>query len=86
VPSRLDAARPPAAFHAGVAQPGDTLVLASDALAAWLLRTNPAQALATTAATFPDDIQQAHDDGVLRNDDVTLVVLPIEAAGASPNA
>lgn len=59
---------------------GDTFLLASDAMAAWLLRVDPAAGRAFDAASFEPRIRQARDDGTLRNDDVTLVRVTLRAA------
>ncbi len=66
-------ALPPVVRTAGRWRAGDVFLLATDALAAWLLRTGPISALAFTAETFATDIATAHRNGDLRNDDVTLV-------------
>lgn len=61
-------------------RPGDTFLLASDALAAWLLRTGPSVACALDADAFVSRVQAARADGTLRNDDVTLVRVGLRAA------
>ena len=53
--------------------PGDVFVLATDAVAAWLLREQPP--LPTTDADARAWLQGAQADGRLRNDDSTLVIL-----------
>lgn len=84
LPSRPHQPAPPVLRHAGTWAPGDALVLATDAAAAWLLRTDPAAALGFDAASFPAAVAAARADGVLRNDDVTVVVLRL--AGGHPAA
>ena len=54
---------------------GDTMLLASDALGAWLLRTDPTTALSWGAAPAASAMQAARRSGDLANDDVTLVRL-----------
>jgi len=53
----------------------DALVLATDAAAAWLMRVGPETALGLTPEDFPGRIARAREDGNLRNDDVTIIVL-----------
>jgi hypothetical protein len=70
-------------------QPGDRFLVASDALAQWfLLRSEQGQRplteiaglLAKTepSAAFPCWVQERRDQTVLRNDDVTLLVIDVE--------
>ena len=73
--SREGAAVPAVQERSGTWRPGDAFVLATDALAAWLLATDPARALGWTDATFLKAVDAARAEGVLRNDDVTLVRL-----------
>jgi hypothetical protein len=65
---------------AGTWRDGDAFLLASDALAAWLLRTDPAAALGWEASTAAASIHGARADRTLANDDVTLVRLRLHAA------
>jgi hypothetical protein len=58
---------------------GDTFVLASDALAAWLLRVGPTAARAVAADSFAEAVRAARTDGALRNDDVALVRITVHA-------
>lgn len=53
----------------------DTFLLATDAVAAWLLRTDPEAARTWTADDFRAAVESARAEGVLRNDDSTLLVL-----------
>ena len=62
----------------GTWQRGDAFLMATDALAAWLMQTGPAAALHLTPSTFGEIVQQARDVRQMRNDDVTLVLLKIE--------
>ncbi|RMH50967.1 MAG: hypothetical protein D6685_17680 [Bacteroidetes bacterium] len=64
----------------GTWHPGDVFLLATDALAAWLLRTDPAAPLGWTDADFRRHVDAARADGTLRNDDVTLVRLCLPPA------
>lgn len=71
---------------------GDIFLLATDAVAAWLLRTDLVAAAAWDDEAFHDAVVTAREDGELRNDDATLVVLemrrrpPTEDDGATPKA
>lgn len=67
----------------GTWRPGDAFLLASDALAAWLLATGPAAALDWTDDAFREQVEAARADGTLRNDDVTLVLLQMNDDRAS---
>jgi len=58
---------------------GDTMLLASDALGAWLLRTDPAAVVSWDAETAASALQAARTSGDLANDDVTLVRLTLHA-------
>lgn len=61
--------------------PGDVLILATDALAAHLLAgPPPADLAAWTDEAFMRHTQAAWDAGSLRNDDLTLLVLPLPGA------
>jgi len=59
----------------GTWQRGDTFLLATDAVAAWLLRAGLAEARTWTADDFREAVDAARAEGVLRNDDCTLLVL-----------
>jgi len=59
---------------------GDTFLLASDAVAAWLLRVGPPAGRTLDAASFAPRIRQARGDGALRNDDATLVRISLRVA------
>ena len=76
VPS-LPGPHPPAETRRGTWRPGDTFLLATDALAAWLMQTGPAAALRFTPQTFRPTLQKARAAHELRNDDATLIVLEI---------
>lgn len=75
VPSRPDAPGVEAGHAEGRWQRGDAFVLATDAAAAWLLRTDPARALRWEAVTFAEVVRQARVQGELQNDDVTVVTI-----------
>ncbi len=60
---------------------GDTFLLATDAVAAWLLRTDPTAA-ASWDDPFDEAVATARDEGNLRNDDATLVVLTMQSSSA----
>jgi hypothetical protein len=56
-------------------QAGDALLLATDAVAAWLLRRGPARGLEAPPSTFGTVVERARAEGALRNDDATLLVM-----------
>ncbi len=72
----------------GIWQSGDTFLLATDAVGAWLLRseqqeqrsllTDPTAARTWTADAFRETVGAARAEGHLRNDDSTLLVLELE--------
>lgn len=78
--SRSGASEPVPATTQGTWTAGDTFLLASDAIAAWLLRVGPSAGRALDAASFAPRMRQARDDVTLRNDDVTLVRITLRAA------
>jgi hypothetical protein len=83
VPSRSDRSVPtPKTTHSDW-RPGDTFLLATDAVAAWLLRIGPAQARHWTADTFRAAVHAARAEDTLRTDDATLLVLEIGGTDAS---
>lgn len=77
LPSRTGHAVPPVETRTGRFATGDTFLLATDALAAWTMRAGPdeARAAAEDAEAFAGTVERAREDGTLRNDDVTLLVL-----------
>lgn len=56
---------------------GDAFLLATDAVAAWLLETDPVAARAWDAQEFAEAVEAARANDSLRNDDCTLVVLEL---------
>ncbi len=70
--SRADRAAPPVEAATGRLEPGDRLLLATDALAAHLLATDPPAALGLDADGFAAFVVAARAAG-MHNDDVTLV-------------
>lgn len=74
--------RPPVSVRtwSGTWAPRDTFVLATDAAAAWLMRMGPAQAINLTEDDFPARLDDARSARMIRNDDVTLIVLEIADA------
>lgn len=56
---------------------GDAFLLATDAVAAWLLDTDPVAARAWDAQEFAEAVEAARSNESLRNDDSTLVVLEL---------
>jgi hypothetical protein len=79
VPSRPAADAPAAATLTGRWQPGDAFALATDAVAAWLLRTGPAVArVLRTPFAFGLAVETGRLAGTCANDDSTLVVVEVE--------
>lgn len=72
--SRLDVGQPDAETTSAQWSPGDRILLASDALAAYLLAHDPAAATGLDTTAFEAFVADARADG-MRNDDVTLVDL-----------
>ncbi len=66
---------PPVETTAGAWRPGDALLLATDALAAYLLATDPTATLSLSQESFRRRVVEARAAGTLRNDDVTLVLV-----------
>jgi hypothetical protein len=78
LPSRENASAPDPRRAEGAFAPGDAFVLATDAAAAWLLRTAPAEALAWNGeAAFTEAVRHARAAGLLKNDDTTVVTLQL---------
>lgn len=79
VPSRTGYSVPEVQTRSGSWSSGDRFVLATDATAAWLMRTDLAEVLRTDAETLRQRVRAARSEGALRNDDVTLLELRILA-------
>ena len=75
--SSLPGSLPAAQTLGGTWQRGDAFLMATDALAAWLMQNGPAAALGFTSGTFSETVRQARTAREMRNDDVTLVALEI---------
>jgi hypothetical protein len=84
VSSRPAQAVPAPRTATGTWRPADRFVLATDAVAAWLLETAPSSLRDLSEKSARSRIATARTDGDLRNDDVTLLVLnllpPADAA------
>lgn len=78
VPSQPGRPVPPVEARHGSWRRGDAFLLATDALAAWLMETDPAAVRAFTPDAFHQTVLQARAAHRMRNDDVTLVMLEIE--------
>jgi len=79
LPSRSDQRVPPPATTTGVWQSEDVFLLATDAVAAWLLRTTPLAIAHLDEASIRESIMAARADETLRNDDATVLVLTVQA-------
>ncbi len=80
VPSRSTHEVPSPDATTGSWRPGDRFVLATDAVAAWLLGGEPADVSTLDPDAFRDKIETARKNGALRNDDATLLVLELAAS------
>lgn len=76
LPSREDTPAPDPRRAEGAFEAGDAFVLATDAAAAWLLRTDPAEALRWDGeAAFHEAVHHARAKDLLKNDDTTVVTI-----------
>jgi len=79
VPSQSTRTLPTPQTATGDWTPGDVFLLATDAVAAWLLNPespfDPGGADAWDATVFREAVEQARADETLRNDDATLLVV-----------
>ncbi|HHP7237942.1 MAG TPA: protein phosphatase 2C domain-containing protein [Longibacter sp.] len=75
--SRSSDARPAPDIEHGTWTRGDVFILATDAVAAWLLDATPA--LPDDPACLRAQVEAARDNGALRNDDATLVRIQVAA-------
>lgn len=60
---------------------GDAFLLATDAVAEWLIDTDPVAARTWDAQEFSEAVEAARSNGSLRNDDSTLVILELTKGG-----
>lgn len=74
--SRSDAPVSSPQVREGTWSTGDAFVLATDAVAAWLLRVGVRRVLDWDADAFESAVREARASGALRNDDCTLLVIP----------
>lgn len=79
LPSRSARPGPAPETATGTWQVRDVFLLATDAVAAWLLRSGPAQGIDLDEETFRERVESAREDGTLRNDDATLLVVSLES-------
>ena len=77
LPSRPNRPVPAPETTTGTWAPDDAFLLVTDAVAAWLLRTDPLRARDWTADTFREAVHAARAEGTLRTDDATLLILEI---------
>jgi hypothetical protein len=80
VPSRSDRDVPSPEATTGSWQPGDRFLLATDAVAAWLMGEDLEAVSRLDSEAFRDRVAAARDDGALRNDDATLLVLELASS------
>jgi len=83
VASRSSHPVPTARTTSGTWTDEDTLLLATDAAAAWILGTQETPVERWKSETFRSIVRTARNAGALRNDDVTLLVLNV---ASSPEA
>ncbi len=95
VPSRSDQPVPLPETASGTWHPQDTFLLATDAVAAWLLgdtqggadpSSGPTAAMDWNEHVFRSRVEQARAEGTLRNDDATLLVIQMNAAPGADDA
>ena len=79
LPSRDGREAPSPAVTEGEWEVGDAFILATDAAAQWLLRTDPAAVLEFDENRFRLATDSARGTGGLRNDDSTIVLLEMRA-------
>lgn len=79
LPSRDGTAVPPPQAVTGTWRSGDHFLLATDATAAWLLRTDAVGGFARVGGKIEEKVDAARTQGTLRNDDVTLLVVKMQA-------
>jgi hypothetical protein len=77
VSSQSSSAVPVPDATTGSWQTGDQFLLATDAVAAWLMDEDPTVVGALSPAAFRERVKAARADGALRNDDATLLVLEL---------
>jgi len=77
VPSRPNQEVPSPDASTGVWHPGDRFLLATDAVAAWLMDGDPEGVSRLDPDAFQARVAAARTDGSLRNDDATLLVLEL---------
>lgn len=82
--SRSDRSVPQPETKTGTWAANDAFLLATDAVASWLLKRTPG-AWEGIPESFQQKVSAAREEGVLRNDDATLLVLEIEGTPL-PNA
>ncbi len=88
VPSRPDREETAPETTTGTWRPTDRFVLATDAVAAWLMRDRSPSVARLNEEEVPGTLEAARADGLLRNDDTTLLVLDLTAlpeAGETPS-
>lgn len=80
VPSRSAQGVPAPEETAGTWRASDRFLLASDAVAAWLLEAGPASLQARTREQARSRVTAARTEGALQNDDATLLVLEVSSS------
>lgn len=77
VPSQPTQDAPAPAAATGSWRVGDAFLLASDAVAAWLMRGDPDAVRTLDSDAFRERVEAARAHGALRNDDATLLVFEL---------
>lgn len=86
VPSQADREVPAPNAVTGAWQPNDRFLLATDAVAAWLMDSDPVAMSTLDLDAFREHVEAARADGSLRNDDATLLVLELAASADEASA
>jgi hypothetical protein len=85
VPSRSDQEVPTPDSTSGTWTAEDQFLLATDAVAAWLMEGEPTTVSELDQDAFRERVAAARSDGFLRNDDATLLVLELTASPDADN-
>jgi len=86
VPSQPSQDTPLPDATTGSWQAGDSFLLVTDAVAVWLMRSDPEAVRALDSDAFRERVAAARTDGTLRNDDATMLVLDLTASPEADQA